>query len=725
MGPGVASPLGAVWQSEGTNFALFAEAATGVDLCFFHEPFGSKESLTFQLKEKTDQVWHAFIPDVRPGQLYGYRVHGPFAPDQGLRFNPRKLCIDPYAKAIAGEAKWSDALFGYPLNGRSDDLKKDIRNSAPYVPKGVVVDTSFDWKGDQLLRIPLPRLVIYELHVKGFSTLCQRIRPELRGTYAGLGSSEAIAYLQDLGVNAVELLPVHHHLDEARLVRQEMVNYWGYDTLGFFAPDSRFATGTRGEQVNEFKTMVKNLHAAGIEVILDVVYNHTAEGNQLGPTLSFRGIDNQAYYRLVQDNPRYYTDYTGTGNTLNMVHPRVLQLVMDSLRYWVTEMHVDGFRFDLAPALARELHEVSKLSAFFDVIHQDPIISQVKLIAEPWDVGEGGYQVGNFPVLWSEWNGRYRDTIRKFWKGDAGQVGDLAKRFLGSPDLYAHSGKRPYASINFITSHDGFTLTDLVSYNEKHNEPNGEGNRDGDGHNNSWNCGVEGPTDDELILRLRRRQRRNFLATLFLSQGVPMMTAGDEYGKTQRGNNNAYCQDNETSWLSWKRPPDGEQLTEFVKQLIRFYLAHPLFHRSKFYQGHSIRGSDLKDVNWLNSEAGEMTEAEWNDPELRRLGILLSGDLSDERDPHGKPVGDDTFLLLLNAHHEAIDWVLPTTKGADWQLIMDTIDENGFVAKRPRFDMGSRLAVQPRSLCLLMLCLKPGRQVKKVVRAIQDKVHRS
>src|SRR5438552_12158885 len=544
-------PLGATWLGNGVNFALFSEAGTSVDLCLFDNIDAGQENIRIPMTEYTDQVRHVFLPDVRPGQLYGFRVSGPYDPERGLRFNRAKLVLDPYAKAIAGEVNWADEMFGYVVGDKLEDLARDFRDDAWGMPKSVVIDNAFDWHDDRKLGIPLHSSVIYEMHVKGFTKLCQKVPEELRGTYAGLGSAAAIDYLKNLGVTAVELLPVHAHIDDKVLIDRGLTNYWGYNTIGFFAPHAEYSSsGDLGGQVMEFKAMVRNLHAAGIEVILDVVYNHTAEGNHLGPTLSFRGIDNQAYYWLQPDNPRFYMDFTGTGNTFNLLHPRTLQLVMDSLRYWVLEMHVDGFRFDLASTLARDASGVNKLHAFFEIIHQEPVLSQVKLIAEPWDVGEGGYQVGNFPVLWAEWNGKYRDTVRSFWKGDEGRIGELAYRLTGSPDLYQHDGRRPYASINFVTAHDGFTLNDLVSYNDKHNEANGEENRDGDNNNHSWNHGVEGPSDDPEIRQLRLQQRRNFLATLLLSQGVPMITAGDEWGRTQKGNNNAYCQDNEISWLN-------------------------------------------------------------------------------------------------------------------------------------------------------------------------------
>jgi glycogen operon protein len=567
-----------------------------------------------------------------------------------------------------------------------------------------VIDNAFDWRNDERLGTPLHRSVIYEMHVKGFTKCCPDVPAELRGTYAGLGSAGAIQYLKELGVTAVELLPVHAKVDDKALMDRGLRNYWGYNTIGFFAPEAQYSSsGGMGGQVSEFKAMVRNLHAAGIEVILDVVYNHTAEGNHLGPTLSFRGIDNIASYRLSSENPRHYLDFTGTGNTFNLLHPRTLQLVMDSLRYWVNDMHVDGFRFDLASTLARDDKGVNKLHAFFEIIHQDPVLSQVKLIAEPWDVGEGGYQVGNFPVLWAEWNGKYRDAVRRFWKGDEGQIGEMAYRLTGSPDLYQHNGRRPYASINFVTSHDGFTLADLVSYNDKHNEANGENNHDGDNNNNSWNCGAEGPTDNPETNRLRARQRRNFLATLFLSQGVPMLLAGDEWARTQNGNNNAYCQDNELSWLSWEHDAEQKQLLTLTKKLIQLRSDHPVFRRPKFFQGRRIRGSEIKDVMWFNPGGNELTEEEWTSPFVRCLGMLLSGDTIDVLNFEGDPIRDETFLVLINAHFESISFVLPGQEHLEWMLILDTAHEDGFLPESQRFASGDDVEVSGRGLKLLKL----------------------
>jgi len=698
-------PLGATWLGNGVNFALFSEHATSVDLCLFDSMEAREENVRIPVTEHTDQVWHIFLPEAQPGQIYGYRVSGPYEPEIGMRFNSSKLLIDPYAKAIAGRVEWGDEMYGYVVGGEKEDLTRDFRDDAWGMPKAVVIDNAFNWDGDRKLGRSLAESIIYEVHVKSFTKLCPNVPPELRGTYAGLGSTWAIDYFKHLGVTAVELLPVHAHVDDKALVDRGLTNYWGYNTIGFFAPEARYSSsGDRGGQVNEFKGMVRNLHAAGIEVILDVVYNHTAEGNHLGPTLAFRGIDNIASYRLRPENPRFYLDFTGTGNTFNLLHPRTLQLVTDSLRYWVLEMHVDGFRFDLATTLARDANGVNKLHAFFEIIHQDPVLSQVKLIAEPWDVGEGGYQVGNFPVLWAEWNGKYRDAIRSFWKGDEGKIGEVAYRLTGSPDLYQHDGKRPYASINFVTSHDGFTLTDLVSYNEKHNEANGEKNHDGDNNNVSWNHGVEGPSDDPEINTLRERQRRNFLTTLLVSQGVPMLLGGDEFGRTQKGNNNAYCQDNELSWLNWeKRDEKQKALFEFTRRLIQLRHQHPVFRRPKFFQGRRIRGSEIKDVMWFNPGGNEMSEEDWGLPFARCLGMMLSGDTIDVLNFQGEPIRDDTFLFLINAHYETISFLLPGQERIEWQLLIDTATESGFLAEPKSFASGDELPVIDRGACLLKL----------------------
>jgi glycogen operon protein len=671
--PGRSYPLGATWDGQGVNFALFSENATGVDLCLFDSELQDQEAHRITLEERTDQVWHVYLPEVRPGQLYGYRVHGPYDPEAGHRFNPFKLLIDPYAKSLTGVVRWSESMFGYRLGDPAGDLSFDDRNNVANVPKGVVVDQAFSWGEDHRLNTPWEHTVIYEVHVKGMTMRHPDVPESLRGTYAGLASPAIIEYLQSLGITAVELLPVHHFVNDFYLEEKGLTNYWGYNSIGYFAPDIRYsAFPGRGEKVYEFKTMVKKLHTAGIEVILDVVYNHTGEGNHLGPTLSFRGIDNVSYYRVSPQNPRYYMDYTGCGNTLNARHPRTLQLIMDSLRYWVNDMHVDGFRFDLASALARELHDVDRLSAFFDIIHQDPVLSQVKLIAEPWDLGEGGYQVGNFPPGWAEWNGKYRDSIRRYWKGDGGLLGEIAHRWSGSSDLYGESGRQPYASINFVTAHDGFTLRDLVSYDHKHNEANQEGNRDGTDDNQSWNCGVEGPTDDPVIQELRDRQVRNFFATLLLSQGVPMICGGDELGRTQQGNNNAYCQDNELSWFNWNLTRSQLGLLDFVKLLIEIKKSHPVFHRRRFFQGRPMEDSEVKDIAWFGSHGKEMAHEDW-EMGFRTLGIRLAGDAIVEKDPQGRPIVDETFLVLLNAYHEDVDFILPAhTKSVRWELVFDT-----------------------------------------------------
>jgi isoamylase len=665
--PGRPYPLGATWDGEGVNFSLFSEHAEKVELCLFDDR-GRRELERVDMRWQTDLAWHCYLPEARPGLLYGYRVHGPYAPEHGHRFNPYKLLLDPYARDIFGQVRWSDAQFGYRVGNRREDLSFDRRDNAPGMPKCRVVDTAFTWGDDKRPKVPWHQAIIYELHVKGFTMRHPDIPEPLRGTYAGLSSPPAIEHLKRLGVTTIELMPVHCFIDDRHLVQRGLRNYWGYNSIGYFAPDMRYSAS--GE-LNEFKTMVKRLHSAGFEVILDVVYNHTGEGNHLGPTLSFRGIDNQAYYRLVHDNPRYYQDYTGCGNTLNMMHPRVLQLIMDSLRYWVLEMHVDGFRFDLASALARELHEVDRLGAFFDVIHQDPVLSQVKLIAEPWDLGEGGYQVGNFPIGWTEWNGKYRDTVRAYWKGEGGVIGELAYRLTGSSDLYEHGGRRPYASINFVTSHDGFSLKDLVSYNQKHNEANLEDNRDGENHNLSWNHGVEGPTDDPKIIALRDKQRRNLLATLFLSQGVPMLVAGDEMGRTQNGNNNAYCQDSELSWLNWDIGEADRELFEFTRRMIQLNKDHHVFRRRHFFQGRRIKGTDIKDITWLTPEGLEMTDEQWH-TSAGCLGLWLVGNALEEEDEQGRPIMDDTFLQLLNAGTEKVMFKLPGSPGTLWQVVVDT-----------------------------------------------------
>jgi isoamylase len=670
--PGRPYPLGATWDGAGVNFALFSEHATGVELCLFAGAEGEDTIAHVQVEERTDQVWHVYLPGIRPGQRYGYRVRGPYDPPNGHRFNPAKLVLDPYARAIDGAIRWDDALFGYEVGHAEKDLSRDERDSAAALPKSVVVDPSFSWGGDRPPRTPWHDTIIYEAHVKGLTMRHPEVPEPLRGTYAGLAQPAVVDYLRKLGITALELLPVHHFVADRDLVERGLTNYWGYNSVGYFAPDVRYsAGGGLGQQVAEFKTMVKALHAAGIEVILDVVYNHTAEGNQLGPTLCFRGIDNASYYRLVGDDRRYYMDYTGCGNTLNMMHPRVLQLIMDSLRYWIQEMHVDGFRFDLAAALARELHDVDRLGAFFDIIHQDPVISRVKLIAEPWDLGEGGYQVGNFPPGWSEWNGKYRDTVRDYWRGADRTLAELAFRITGSSDLYETSGRRPYASVNFVTAHDGFTLHDLVAYNDKHNEANGEDNRDGTDDNRSWNCGAEGPTDDPGILALRARQQRNILATLFLSQGVPMLLGGDEIGRSQQGNNNAYCQDNELSWYDWDRV--DEALLEFTRGLIRLRKDHPVFRRRRWFQGRPIHGSEVKDIAWFTPDGIEMAEEHWGEGFAKSLMVFLNGRAIATRDDRGRRIVGESFLLLCNAHYEPLPFKLPGPPwGRRWQAVLDT-----------------------------------------------------
>lgn len=701
--PGQPYPLGATWDGVSVNFALFSENATAVELCLFDQD--ERETARLWVPERTDHVWHVSLPGVQPGQLYGYRVHGPYEPQAGHRFNPAKLLLDPYAKAINGNVRWSDALFGYTLGAEQADLTRDERDSQAGMPKSVVIDPIFDWEGDKPPRIPWHQTLIYEMHVKGFTMRHPEVPDPIRGTYAGLAHPAIIDYLKKLGITAIELLPIHQFVRDKHLLDQGLTNYWGYNSIGFFAPDRLYsASGFCGEQVTEFKQMVKALHAAGIEVILDVVYNHTGEGSHLGPTLCFRGIDNAAYYRLVESDPRYYMDYTGCGNTLNMTHPRTLQLIMDSLRYWVEEMHVDGFRFDLAAALARELYEVDRLGAFFDIIHQDPVLSRVKLIAEPWDLGADGYQVGNFPVLWAEWNGIYRDTVRSYWRGDEGQVSDLAYRLTGSSDLYEQGGRRPYASINFITAHDGFTLTDLVSYNEKHNQANGDDNRDGHEHNLSWNCGEEGPTDNPAVLALRARQRRNFLATLLLSQGVPMLQAGDEIGRTQQGNNNTYCQDNELSWIDWTQQEQAQRLLEFTRFVIRLFHQHPVLRRRKFFQGRRIRGSEIRDLVWFRADGNEMTDEDWSNPFARSVALRLAGDAIEEMDARGNHIVDDTLLIVMSALHESLPFVMPQyPSAAEWELLLDTRYAEGKPARPAQIACGQVFELEAHSLALFRL----------------------
>ena len=695
--PGQPYPRGATWDGEGVNFSIFSGRADKVELCLF-DSSGKHELQRIELRERTDEIWHCYLPEARPGLLYGYRVHGPYAPEKGDRFNPHKLLIEPYAKHLQGSLVWSDSHFGYRVGHAKDDLSFDRRDSAAGTPKCRVIDPAFTWGDDRPPRVPWHDTVIYEAHVRGLTMRHPEVPPQLRGTYAGLATAPLIEHFNRLGVTTVELMPVHAFVDDRTLIEKGLRNYWGYNTIGFFAPDVRYSSIGR---ISEFKTMVKTLHSAGIEVILDVVYNHTAEGNQMGPTLSFRGIDNASYYRLLPDDPRYYMDFTGTGNTLNLQHPRVLQLIMDSLRYWVLEMHVDGFRFDLASALARELFDVDRLGSFFDTIGQDPVLSQVKLIAEPWDIGSGGYQVGNFPPGWNEWNDKYRDTMRAYWKGDGGLIGDFARRFTGSADLYEASGRKPHASINFITAHDGFTLEDLVSYNEKHNEANGEGNRDGHNDNRSWNCGVEGPTDDPDIKVLRAKQRRNLMASLLLSQGVPMVVGGDELSHTQGGNNNPYCQDNENFWLNWRLDEEQERFLEFTGQMIAFRRQHPVFSRRRFLQADAMTAEGLKEIIWLTPHGDEMTETEWNQHFARCLGVYLAGAAIERRDRHGRAVKDNNFLLLFNAHHEMIPFKLPKfLTGKSWWTVLDTATVERPFAQN-RIEPGSEYPLQGRSLALL------------------------
>ena len=695
--PGRPYPLGATYDGGGTNFALFSEVAERIELCLFGDD-GSETRLP--LPERDGLIWHGYVPRVGPGQRYGYRVHGPYDPAGGLRCNPAKLLLDPYAKAIDGDVVWNEALFGYHFG--APESRNDL-DSAPYAMRSVVINPYFDWKDDRPLRIPYHETVIYEAHVRGMTMTHPDIPEDVRGTYAAIAHPAMVEHFHRIGVTAVELMPVHQFVHDSTLAEKGLRNYWGYNTIGFFAPHNGYTCfGSRGEQVQEFKSMVRSLHRAGIEVILDVVYNHTAEGNHLGPTLSFRGIDNTAYYRLVDHDRRYYYDTTGTGNSLNVRHHDALRLIMDSLRYWVTDMHVDGFRFDLAASLAREFHEVDRLSAFFDLVNQDPVVSQVKLIAEPWDVGEGGYQVGRFPPLWTEWNGKYRDTVRDFWRGEPASLAEFASRFTGSSDLYEADNRRPIASINFVTAHDGFTLNDLVSYNEKHNEANGEDNRDGESHNRSWNCGAEGPTDSSEIRVLRERQKRNLLATLLLSQGVPMISHGDELSRTQDGNNNVYCQDSELSWIDWKDAREHEVLTEFAASLTRLRKQHPVFRRRRFFQGRPIQGSNIEDIAWLRPDGEQMSDEDWRVGFARSVGIFLNGRGIPERDELGRPIVDDSFLLLINAHHQQITYTLPGEAfGRFWEIVVDTADPLLARARRRGSMPGSRLRVPARSMLVL------------------------
>jgi glycogen operon protein len=694
--PGKPYPLGATWDGVGTNFSVFSEVAEKIELCLFD---ASGNETRVDLPESSAFIFHGYLPNVGPGLRYGYRVHGPWEPENGHRCNPNKLLLDPYGKSVEGEVKWDEAVFPYHFN--EPDTSRNDSDSAPFMPKSVVINPFFDWESDRRPHTPWHETIIYETHVKGFTKRLPGVPENLRGTYAGMAHPAAIRYLKQLGITAVELLPVHQFIHSSQLLERGLRNYWGYDSISFLAPHNEYAaSGQLGQQVMEFKQMVKALHEEGIEVILDVVYNHTSEGNHMGPVLSMKGIDNNTYYRTMPDEPRYYMDYTGTGNSLNMRHPHVLQLIMDSLRYWLLEMHVDGFRFDLAATLARELHDVDRLSAFFDIIQQDPVISQVKLIAEPWDVGEGGYQVGNFPSLWSEWNGKYRDVVRDYWRGTDQTLDDFATRLTGSSDLYAANGRRPYASINFITAHDGFTLRDLVSYNEKHNEANGEGNNDGASDNNSWNCGVEGPTDDAAVNDLRARQQRNFLTTLFLSQGVPMLLGGDEFGRTQGGNNNGYCQDNEISWFDWEHMDDG--LRVFVARVIQFRKEHPVFQRRRWFHGRQVRGTGVSDIGWFKPDGEQMSDGDWQAGHARTVGVFLNGKAISTPDHRGEPVIDDSFYMLFNANFEPMTFKLPTCPWGDrWEKVIDTNEPVPDLRSHREWSAGEELQVQAYSLMVL------------------------
>ncbi|WP_424465889.1 glycogen debranching protein GlgX [Pseudoclavibacter helvolus] len=713
--PGNAYPLGATFDGSGTNFAIFSEAAHKVELCLFDED-GNEERV--RLHEQDAHVWHAYLPHVQPGQQYGYRMHGDYDPSNGSRCNPAKLLLDPYAKATTGDIDWDQSLFSY--NFGDPDSFNDL-DSAPHMMKGVVINPYFDWAGDRKPGIPYNESLIYEAHVKGLTELHPDVPEEIRGTYAGIAHPAIVEHLKRLGVTAIELMPVHQFVQDSTLLEKGLRNYWGYNTISFLAPHADYASqGTSGQQVQEFKSMVRTLHANGIEVILDVVYNHTAEGNHLGPTLSFRGIDNAAYYRLEEDDKRYYTDYTGTGNSLNMRHPHSLQLIMDSLRYWVTEMHVDGFRFDLASTLARELHDVDKLSTFFDLVQQDPVVSQVKLIAEPWDVGPGGYQVGNFPPQWTEWNGKYRDTVRDFWRGEPSTLGEFASRITGSADLYEHSGRRPFASINFVTAHDGFTLRDLVSYNEKHNDANGENGNDGESHNRSYNLGVEGPTDDPEINAMRARQQRNIIATMLLSQGVPMLLHGDELGRTQEGNNNTYAQDSELSWVHWENA--DEPLIEFTRAVAQLRADHPTFRRRRFFNGRvekRAEGSALPDIVWLSTDGTQMASEDWNAEFVKSMGMFLNGNAIAGRDERGEEITDVSFMVYFNASETVVEATLPSVEiTSHWDIVIDT---SGMHTDLEGIEPGATIPLEPRSLVVLReaeLKEKPDHSVAASVAAM-------
>lgn len=702
--PGKPYPLGATYDGKGVNFAIFSENATDIKLCLFHAPNGEQEYAQICFEEITDHVWHAYLPGIEPGQLYGYRVYGRYLPKQGMWFNPQKLLADPYAKAICGRVEVKESMFNYKLNKKTKKiiLQKNDANSAEDMNKSVVVDTHFDWEGVKKPDIPMHNSIIYELHVKGFTAAHPAIPEEDRGTYKGLANPAVINYFKELGITAIELMPIHHFVHNKFLIDKGLTNYWGYNTLGFFAPHAEYsAAGQNGEQVHEFKEMVKAYHRAGIEVILDVVYNHTAEENHFGPTLSFRGIDNLHYYRLEQKKPLYYTDYTGTGNTLNMLSSRTLQLVMDSLRYWANDMQIDGFRFDLASTLARGLYDVGKLSTFLDTIHQDPTISQLKLIAEPWDLGEGGYQVGNFPVLWAEWNGKFRDSVRKFWRGDESQVSELAYRLSGSSDLYEHNGKSPSSSINFVTAHDGFTLNDLVSYDQKYNLKNGEDNKDGEDHNLSWNSGKEGPTDNQEIVDLREKRKRNFMATLLLSQGVPMLSHGDEYGRTQNGNNNAYCQDNELAWMNWNWNDAQKQLFEVTKTLIAIRQNYPIMHRRRYFQNRPIQGAGIEDIRWLNTDGIDMSQEEWDTRFIRIMGMLLNGEQMNETDEFGNKIKGNILLIIVNSYWEPVSFTLPNNNlNPEWEVLVDT-NSTDFSNQTDKNTVQNVYQISARSLVLL------------------------
>lgn len=709
--PGKPFPLGATCQKDGVNFAIFSEYATKVELCLFDNPGDEVESQRIELIENTGRIWHGFIPGLKAGQQYGYRMDGPYEPENGHRFNRNKLLIDPYAKALSGTLDWNDSLFGYEVGNEGEDMSFSEIDSAPFMPRAVVINPDFDWEGDKKPDIPYYNTIIYEMHVKGFTQMSKDIPDNIKGTYSAIAHPKSVEYLKNLGVTAVELMPIHYFVTDKGLTDKGLTNYWGYNTLNFFAPATQYSNKSdlNDHQVIEFKNMVKQLHKAGMEVILDVVYNHTAEGNQLGPTLSFKGIDNACYYRLTEDQ-RYYMDYTGTGNTLNANLPNVLQMIMDSLRYWILEMHVDGFRFDLAATLARELHEVNQLSAFFDIIHQDPIISQVKLIAEPWDIGEGGYQVGKFPPGWGEWNGKFRDNVRDFWNGSESVLGEFAMRITGSADLFSNY-RRPTASINFITAHDGFTLNDLVSYNEKHNDANGEDNNDGESHNRSNNYGAEGPTDDPVINELRERQKRNFLATLFLSQGVPMLVAGDELGRTQGGNNNSYCQDNEISWINWEAA--DKNLLEFTKKLIHLRREHAAFSRKNWFKGQPVKNNGIEDIAWFQPDGSQMTPDSWNTDFARSIAVFLNGQGLNAINSEGEKVIDDNFYLIFNAHTEAVGYKLPPAEYCkEWKVVIDTKSFDEADGKQT-YQSGEAIQVEGRSVVLLQHELVQADKTKK------------